>query len=116
MSKRSSITAGLLSIVICSGASWLMSFSTAAQAQQQTANSKEEWTPEKLAQERWLLHELHQQQLAALSAAARQQLAADIVVQDVNDISVIQNNNLTSARRSDSAAAFAAPGLTPRPG
>jgi uncharacterized protein (TIGR03437 family) len=60
------------------------------------SRSKQSQTPEELAEERWLLHQWHQQQLSELPAAEQQRLAADTVMQDINDISVIQNSSLIS--------------------
>lgn len=94
MFKYSRSVVGLLCLACCAGLVALNSFTIQAQRKGDTPNSKQEWTPEKLAAEKWLLHEVHQQQLAVLSDDERQRLAANIVVQDVNDISVIQNSNL----------------------
>ena len=102
MFKNSRSVAGLLSLALCAGLTLRTSFTAQAQREAEVANpnqaqpqaSKNEWTPKKLAAEKWLLHELHQQQLAALPAGEYPRLAADIVLQDVNDISVIQNSNL----------------------
>jgi uncharacterized protein (TIGR03437 family) len=90
---------GLLLIALCAINIAFSSFPAAAQrepAGPSVQTAKQDWTPEKLAQEKWLLHELHEQQLAALSVTEKQQLAADVVVQDINDLSVIQNTNLIS--------------------
>lgn len=83
-----------LCLVVGTGLAALNSFTALAQREGHEPNPKQEWTPEKLAAEKWLLHELHERQLAELTDGERQRLAADIVVEDVNDISIIQNSNL----------------------
>ena len=92
MLMRGITLAGLLSLAFCSG---LVSFTTAAQSELlQAEPAKQEWTPEKLAQEKWLLHAAHEQQLAELLAAERAALEANVVAADIGDIAVIQNSNL----------------------
>lgn len=94
MFKYSRGVVGLLCLAVCVGLTAPHSFTTQAQQAIAEPAAKQEWTPDKLAAEKWLLHELHARQLAELTEGERQRLAADIVVQDINDISVIQNSNL----------------------
>src|SRR5262245_313328 len=82
---------GLLLIVLCAGIGAL-SF-TRCSAQGDAKPTKTELTPEQLAQEKFLLHQWHEQQLAGLPASELSKLA-ETTEQDINDISVLQNSSL----------------------
>ncbi|MBI1765222.1 MAG: hypothetical protein HYR56_27735 [Acidobacteria bacterium] len=94
MLKYSRGVVGLLCLASCVGWAAFNTGTAQAQREPEETTPKQQWTPEKLAAEKWLLHEWHEQQLAALPDDERQRLAADIILQDVSDISVIQNSNL----------------------
>ena len=94
MFKYSRGVIGLLCLAVCAGLAAHHSRNVQAQRAGDEPRPKQEWTPEKLAAEKWLLHEMNEQQLTALPQAEHERLTAGIVVQDVNDISVIQNSNL----------------------
>jgi uncharacterized protein (TIGR03437 family) len=82
---------GLLLIVLCTSVGALTF--TRVSAQDSDKPAKTEWTPEQLAQEKFLLHQWHEQQLAEWPASELNRLA-EITAQDINDISVLQNSSL----------------------
>ncbi len=82
----------LLLIVLCAGVGALPF--TRASAQDGAKQTKPEWAPEKLAQEKFLLHQFHEQQLAGLPTGEPNRLAAETAAQDINDIAVLQNSGL----------------------
>lgn len=94
MLKRSSAVIGLLILLFSSQQLFRVGAQDNDEPLQETTFTKQDWTTEKLAQEKWLLHEWHEQELAALTEDERQQLAIENTAQDNNDIAVIQNSSL----------------------
>ena len=97
MLNRSSGVYGLLFVLLGLALNTQPAFYATAQSgteSPETSTGKQTWTAEKLAREKWLLHEWHEQELAALTETEQAQLAAEIQAQDINDISVIQNSSL----------------------
>src|SRR5262245_4217943 len=82
----------LLLIVLCADVG-VLPF-TRVSAQDSNTQAKAERTPEKLAQEKFLLHQLHGQQLSELPTGELNRLAAETAAQDINDIAVLQNSGL----------------------